>query len=79
MKTFSEWLEEKGLEEVSPPGWSGTTKAMKKHKEITNPWALAWHMKKKGDKPHYEEMPGKTSKAKGKPKKKKKYRKKKEK
>jgi hypothetical protein len=37
---------------VSPPGWSGTVKAMKKHKDITNPWALAWWMSKKdkGDK-----------------------------
>jgi len=33
-------------EAVSPPGWSGTTKAMKKHKGITNPWALSWWMKK---------------------------------
>jgi len=37
-------LDEK--EAVSPPGWSGTTKAMKKHKEITNPWALSWWMAK---------------------------------
>lgn len=47
----SEELEELGLEpinEVSPPGWEGTVKAMKKHSEISNPWALAWHMKKKG-------------------------------
>lgn len=37
---------------VSPSGWSGTVKAMKKHKDITNPWALAWWMskKEKGDK-----------------------------
>jgi hypothetical protein len=37
---------------VSPPGWSGTVKAMKSHKDITNPWALAWWMSKKdkGDK-----------------------------
>lgn len=42
------------LNEVSPPGWSGTVKAMKKHKEIDNPFALAWHMKNKGNKPHYE-------------------------
>jgi len=26
---------------------------MKKHPEITNPWALAWHMKGEGDKPHH--------------------------
>jgi hypothetical protein len=47
-------------DEVSPPGWSGTVKAMKKHKEIDNPFALAWYMKKKGDKPHYK--PEKKSK-----------------
>lgn len=27
---------------VSPPGWGGTTKAMKSHKNITNPWALCF-------------------------------------
>lgn len=36
-----------------PPGWEGTIKAMKKHSDIDNPWALAWYMKKKGAKPHY--------------------------
>jgi hypothetical protein len=41
------------MNEVAPPGWSGTVKAMKKHKEIDNPFALAWYMKKKGDKPHH--------------------------
>ncbi len=40
------------INEVSPPGWEGTVKAMKKHKEITNPWALAWSMKNKGYKSH---------------------------
>lgn len=40
--------------EVSPPGWSGSVKAMKKHKEISNPFALAWYMKNKGDHPHYK-------------------------
>ena len=38
--------------EVSPPGFKGTVKAMKKHDEIDNPYALAWHMKKKGYKSH---------------------------
>lgn len=43
------------FEEKAPPGWSGTVKAMKKHKkDIDNPFALAWYMKKKGDKPHYK-------------------------
>jgi hypothetical protein len=33
---------------VAPPGWEKTVKKMKKHPEISNPWALAWHMKNKG-------------------------------
>jgi len=38
--------------EVAPPGWEKTVKGMKKHKgDIENPWALAWSMKNKGDKP----------------------------
>jgi hypothetical protein len=41
-----------GQEESAPPGWKGTVKAMKKHKEIDNPFALAWSMKKKGYKSH---------------------------
>lgn len=69
MKSFSEWLNE-----VSPPGWSGTVKAMKKHKkEISNPFALAWHMKKKGAKPHYKPEKDDSTKSKGKPEKKEKY------
>jgi len=42
------------IAEVSPPGFKGTVKAMKKrHRgEIDNPWALAWHMKNKGYKSH---------------------------
>lgn len=42
-----------GVYEVSPPGYSGTTKAMKdRHSdEIDNPWALAWWMYKQGKKP----------------------------
>ncbi len=37
--------------EVSPPGWEDTVKSMKKHKNIKNPWALAYWMKGKGAKP----------------------------
>jgi len=44
----------KEIEEVSPPGFEGTIKAMKKHKEIDNPYALAWYMKNKGYKSHKE-------------------------
>ena len=50
------------LPEVAPPGWEGSVKAMKKHKDIDNPWALAWHMKNKGDKPHYKDQDGKPEK-----------------
>ena len=42
------------LDEKAPNGWEGTVKAMKKHKEIDNPWALAHSMKNKGYKSHKE-------------------------
>ena len=41
--------------EVAPPGWEKTVKAMKKHDEIDNPFALAWSMKNKGYKSHKKE------------------------
>jgi hypothetical protein len=52
MKSFIQYLNE-----VSPPGFEGTVKAMKKQKELDkgkkkNPWALAWWMKNKGYKSH---------------------------
>jgi len=47
--------EEVEVDEVAPPGWEGTVKAMKKKKGIDNPWALAWHMHNKGDKPRIPE------------------------
>lgn len=61
-------ISESFLNEKSPPGWEGTVKAMKKHGEISNPWALAWWMKHKGYKSHkklkeeigYDEMPKKN-------------------
>lgn len=43
----------RAIREVAPPGWEGTVKAMKKHKDISNPWALAWSMKNKGERAHY--------------------------
>lgn len=46
---------DQALMEKSPPGWKGTVKAMKKHKDIDNPFALAWSMKKKGAEPHYKD------------------------
>lgn len=47
--------EPKKTNEVAPKGWSGTVKAMKKHKDIENPWALAHYMKKKGATPRHAE------------------------
>jgi hypothetical protein len=35
-------------DESAPKGWEPTVLAMKKHKEIDNPWALAHYMKNKG-------------------------------
>jgi chorismate mutase len=46
---------EQSVSEVSPPGWEKTVKAMKKHGEIDNPFALAWSMKNKGYKSHKKE------------------------
>ncbi len=43
------------VNEGAPEGWEKTVKAMKKHKEIDNPWALANWMKKKGYNPKKEE------------------------
>jgi len=43
------------IDEKAPPGFEGTVKAMKKHKEIDNPYALAWYMKNKGMKSHKKE------------------------
>lgn len=42
------------LVEVSPPGFKGTVKAMKKHGDIDNPYALAWWMKGRGAKSTYK-------------------------
>ncbi len=40
------------VDEAAPKGWEGTVKAMKKHDDIDNPWALAHWMKGKGYKSH---------------------------
>lgn len=37
--------------EVAPPGFEKAVKAMKKDKDVENPYAIAWSMKKKGYKP----------------------------
>jgi hypothetical protein len=46
---------ESSVSEVAPPGWEKTVKAMKKHDNIDNPFALAWSMKNKGYKSHKKE------------------------
>lgn len=48
-------FKEETLDEKAPEGFEGTVKAMKKHKDIDNPWALANWMKKKGYKSHVKE------------------------
>lgn len=44
--------DKKEMKEAAPPGFEGTVKAMKKKKEIDNPYALAWSMYKKGYESH---------------------------
>lgn len=39
------------LEGVAPAGWEPAIKRMKKSKEVSNPFALAWYMKKRGMQP----------------------------
>ena len=51
-------MSEENIQEVSPPGFEGTVKAMKKHGEIDNPYALAWYMKNKGYKSHRKKTGG---------------------
>ena len=43
------------ITEKAPAGWEGTVLAMKKNKNIENPWALAWYMKNKGYKSRKKE------------------------
>ena len=45
---------EESIDEVSPPGFKGTVKAMKRHAEIDNPYALSWWMKKRGARSTYK-------------------------
>jgi hypothetical protein len=40
MRSWVRLFEAEEIEEKSPPGWEGTVKGLKKHKEIDNPWAL---------------------------------------
>ena len=39
-------------EAVAPKGWEKTVLRMKKHSDITNPWALSWWMKNRHMHPH---------------------------
>jgi hypothetical protein len=39
------------LDGVAPPGWEQSITRMKKHKDISNPWALAWWLKRTGAHP----------------------------
>ena len=54
-KKVAKKKKEPEVAESAPKGWEGTVKAMKKHKEIDNPWALAHYMKNKGYKSHKKE------------------------
>lgn len=40
--------EDDELEQTAPPGGEGVVKALKKKRDVKNPWAVAWSMKKKG-------------------------------
>lgn len=51
-KNFAKNWGEMKLGDISPPGWKGTVQRMKKHSEITNPWALSWWMANQGYSPH---------------------------
>lgn len=46
---------QEALDEKAPKGWEKTVKAMKKHKDISNPFALANYMKNKGYKSHKQD------------------------
>ena len=65
------YMDNRPIDEKSPPGWEGTVRAMKKHPEINqdtkdkNIYALAWHMKNKGNKPHYKDKGGEPVKKEG--------------
>ena len=51
-KAMKKLKKKKKMQEESPPGFEGTVKAMKKKKDIDNPYALSWWMKNKGYKSH---------------------------
>ena len=42
------WKPKRGMEAKAAPGWEGSVKKMKKHNDISNPFALSWWMHEKG-------------------------------
>ena len=58
-KNYAKESEE--LDEKAPPGFEGTVRAMKKHKDIDNPYALSWYLKNHGAKSHYKKNGTKKS------------------
>lgn len=50
------------LDEVAPKNWEGTVLRMKRHKEISNPYALSYWLRSRGAKPHYTESGKKKEK-----------------
>lgn len=53
----ADWIVNR-LFEISPPGWSGTISAMKKHMPTGTAFKRAWAMYHKGAKPHYKPEAG---------------------
>ena len=47
IKTIMETEDE--VSEVAPPGGEKVVKALKRNKDVDNPYAVAWSMKNKGD------------------------------
>lgn len=45
------------MDESTPPGFEKVVKGLKKNSSVDNPWAVAWSMKDKGDKPKENKMP----------------------
>ena len=43
------------LQGVAPPGWEKSIKRMKRSKDVSNPFALAWWLKNRGATPAKEE------------------------
>lgn len=46
--SYEHVLEDDDLDQKAPPGGEKVVKALKKQKDVKNPWAVAWSMKDKG-------------------------------